>query len=292
MDQSVFQYLPFQSDNSEIRNAMSIDVEEYFQVSAFAPYIPRKIWGEMSCRVDANMDWILQLCDDTHIKASFFVLGWIAERHPALVRRIADGGHEIASHGYSHQRVFEMSPDDFFEDVHRTKEILEQITGHAVVGYRAPSFSIGRRSMWAWEVLRRAGYRYSSSVYPIRHDHYGMADAPRFAFYPDRYDGLLEIPITTVRILDANLPAGGGGYFRLFPYPVSRWMINRVNTESRAPCVFYFHPWEIDPAQPRPDNLNIKTRFRHYLNLHRMKDRIQALGQDFQWDRIDRLFLE
>lgn len=281
-----------QPDTLLLRNAMSIDVEDYFQVSAFAPYISRESWATMSCRVEANMDWILHLCDDMDMKVTFFVLGWIAERYPELVNRMRDGGHEIASHGYDHHRVSDQTPDEFYEDVRRSKDILEQITGQSVAGYRAPSFSIGLDTPWAWDILQRAGYRYSSSVYPIRHDHYGMVGAPRFAFYPSSYNGLLELPITTVRVLDTILPAGGGGFFRLLPYLVSRWMINRVNTEYQAPCIFYFHPWEIDPAQPRLGNLNIKTRFRHYLNLHRMKGRIQALSQDFQWDRIDHIFLE
>nr|WP_241673123.1 XrtA system polysaccharide deacetylase [Lacisediminimonas profundi] len=271
---------------------MSIDVEDYFHVSAFAPYISRDSWPDLACRIEANMEWILGLTAALDIKATFFVLGWIAERYPHLVKRVHQAGHEVASHGYGHQRVNEMTPEAFLRDVSTTKLILEQLTGQPVVGYRAPSFSIGHGNQWAWDVLQAAGYRYSSSVYPIRHDHYGMADAPRFPFYPRDYGGLLEIPITTVRMLDTNLPAGGGGYFRLLPYPVSRWMINHVNTEYSAPCIFYFHPWEIDPEQPRPCNLNMQTRWRHYLNLGRMRSRIELLAHDFRWDRIDRIFLD
>ncbi|QDZ30614.1 DUF3473 domain-containing protein [Noviherbaspirillum sp. UKPF54] len=271
---------------------MSVDVEDYFQVSAFAPYVSRQSWPAMTCRVEANVDWILQAFNDMNVKATFFTLGWIAERYPALVRRIAAAGHEVASHGYAHQRVSDQSSAEFMDDVCRARDLLEQITGQPVAGYRAPSFSIGAQTPWAWELLQRAGYRYSSSVYPIKHDHYGMHDAPRFPFHADGGKRLLELPITTVRLLDRNLPAGGGGYFRLLPYRLSRWMIRRVNEQDGRPGIFYFHPWEIDPDQPRPGSPDMKTRFRHYVNLRRMKARIVTLAQDFHWDRIDRIFLE
>jgi polysaccharide deacetylase family protein (PEP-CTERM system associated) len=275
-----------------IRNAMTCDVEDYFQVSAFAPYIDRASWPSRECRVEANMDRILALFERHGVRATFFTLGWIAERYPAMVRRIVAGGHELASHGYAHLRASEQTREQFFDDVARSKAILEDIGGAAVRGYRAPSFSIGPANLWALDILQEAGYRYSSSIYPIVHDHYGMPDAPRFAFYPNGTDGLLEVPITTVRMMERNLPAGGGGYFRLLPYALSRRLMRRVNREDGQPAIFYFHPWEIDPGQPRIDGVGAKTRFRHYVNLQRMEGRIRALTRDFQWDRMDRIFLE
>jgi polysaccharide deacetylase family protein (PEP-CTERM system associated) len=275
-----------------VRNALTVDVEDYFQVSAFAPHIARTAWDSMPCRVERNVDAILSILAEHDARATYFVLGWIAERYPEMVRRISREGHEIASHGYGHQRATEQSGDVFRQDVIRAKCLLEDITGSPVHGYRAPSFSIGHSNLWALECLREAGHRYSSSVYPIHHDHYGMPDAPRFAFYPEGAGGILELPVTTVRLFNRNLPAGGGGYFRLLPYSASRWCLRRVNTVDRQPCVFYFHPWEIDPGQPRQKGISLKTRFRHYVNISAMERRIRALCRDFQWDRIDRLFLE
>lgn len=277
---------------SVIRNAMTIDVEDYFQVSAFAPYITRDSWPERECRVEANVDRILAILDEGGVKATFFTLGWIAERYPALVRRIVAGGHELASHGYGHLRASDQDRAQFKEDVGSAKAILEDLGGQKVLGYRAPSFSIGHGNLWALEVLHEAGYRYSSSIYPVRHDHYGMPDAPRFAWHPNGSDGLLEVPITTVRLGQRNLPAGGGGYFRLFPYALSRWLMQQVNQRDGQPAIFYFHPWEIDPGQPRPDGINLKTRFRHYVNMEKMDGRIRALTRDFAWDRMDRIFLK
>lgn len=274
------------------RNAMSVDVEDYFQVSAFAPHIPREHWPVLTCRVESNVDNILGMFESTGVKATFFTLGWIAERYPHLVQRISDGGHEIASHGYGHERVSDLTPEAFLEDLRRSKGILEQLSGRPVSGYRAPSFSVGKATPWAAEMLHRAGYRYSSSVYPIQHDHYGTQDAPRFPFYPDKRSPVLELPITTVRLFERNLPAGGGGYFRLYPYFLSRWMIRRVNRHEQRAGIFYFHPWEIDPDQPRQCRIGLKTRFRHYINLERMQARLDALTRDFRWDRIDRIFLE
>ena len=275
-----------------IRNALTIDVEDYFQVSAFAPHIARDAWDHMPCRVERNVDAILEILDERRAQATFFTLGWMAERYRDMVRSIVAQGHELASHGYAHQRATDQSPQEFYQDITRAKSLLEDVGGVAVQGYRAPSFSIGRTNLWAQSTLKKAGYRYSSSVYPIRHDHYGMPDAPRFAFYPEGADGLLELPVTTVSLFNRNLPAGGGGYFRLLPYSVSRWCLRRVNTVDRQPCIFYFHPWEIDPGQPRQKNISVKTRFRHYVNLSSMERRIRALCKDFHWDRIDRLFPE
>lgn len=274
-----------------IRNAMTIDVEDYFQVSAFAPHISRDSWAALPCRVEANVDRILALLNNANVKATFFTLGWIAERYPAMVRRIVDNGHELASHGYGHLRASDQTATEFNDDITRSKSLLEDIGGQKVLGYRAPSFSIGTKNLWALDTLLQAGYRYSSSIYPIQHDHYGMPDAPRFAFYPNGKDGLLEVPITTVRVMNKNLPAGGGGYFRFFPYAVSRWFLQKVNREDKQPGIFYFHPWELDPGQPRQVGVSAKTRFRHYVNLDRMEGRIQALTRDFHWDRMDRIFL-
>ena len=274
-----------------ISNAMTIDVEDYFQVSAFESHIARETWPQLACRVEANIDRILALLDGAGIKATFFTLGWIAERYPAMVRRIVSQGHELASHGYAHRRASDQTEIEFRDDVGRSKALLEDIGGQRVLGYRAPSFSIGSRNLWALDVLLNAGYRYSSSIYPIRHDHYGMPDAPRFAFYPNGSDGLLELPITTVRMMRRNLPAGGGGYFRFFPYAMSRWLMRRVNDRDGQAAIFYFHPWELDPGQPKQQNIGFKTRFRHYVNLDRMESRLQALTRDFRWGRMDTIFL-
>jgi polysaccharide deacetylase family protein (PEP-CTERM system associated) len=274
-----------------LRNAMTIDVEDYFQVSAFARHIPRAQWDHLPCRVERNIDRILDLLDGQATKATFFTLGWVAERYPNVARRIVDNGHELASHGYGHLRASEQTPAEFRDDISRAKQILEDLGGVAVTGYRAPSFSINHHNLWALDVLGEAGYRYSSSIYPIRHDHYGMPDAPRFAFYPRGAGGVMELPATTLSFFGNNLPASGGGYFRLLPYQVSRWMLGRVNARDRQPCIFYFHPWEIDPGQPRQTRVGFKTRFRHYVNLSRMEGRIGRLLKDFQWDRMDRIFL-
>lgn len=275
-----------------ITNALTLDVEDYFQVSAFASHIDRADWDSLACRVERNVDKILAILAERKAHATCFTLGWIAERYPGLVRRIVAQGHELASHGYDHQRVTNLSREQFSQDITRAKRLLEDIGGVPVKGYRAPSFSIGSTNMWALEALSEAGYRYSSSIYPVRHDHYGMPEAPRFAFYPHGEGGLIELPLTTVSVFNRNLPAGGGGYFRLLPYSVSRWCMRRVNSVDRRPCIFYFHPWEIDPGQPRQRGISMKTRFRHYVNLASMEGRIRALVRDFQWDRMDSIFLK
>ena len=273
-----------------ITNALTIDVEDYFQVSAFAPYIDRADWDNCLCRVERNVARILAMLDEHGVKATFFTLGWIAERYPAIVRDIVAGGHELASHGYGHQRASDLEPQAFFEDIHSAKVLLESLGGREVKGYRAPSFSIGASNRdWAFECLARAGYRYSSSVYPVRHDHYGMPDAPRFAHIV--HPLLIEVPPTTVRAFDRNWPASGGGYFRLMPYALSRHLISRVNRRDGESAVFYFHPWEIDAAQPRVPGIDAKTRFRHYVNIGRMESRLNRLLKDFRWGRMDSIFL-
>jgi len=278
--------------STPIRNAMTVDVEDYFQVSAFAAHIPRESWETIPCRVERNIDRILALLDEKQAKATFFTLGWIAERYPAMVKNIVSNGHELASHGWAHQRVSDQEPQEFLDDIVRSKALLEDISGQKVLGYRAPSFSIGSKTLWALDLLEEAGYRYSSSIYPIQHDHYGMPDAPRFAFYPKNNGGLLELPVTTVRLFKRNIPAGGGGYFRLWPYTFSHWLLQRINHLEKHSAIFYFHPWEIDYEQPRQQGINAKTKFRHYFNLRHMEGRIKALTRDFSWDRMDRIFLE
>lgn len=271
-------------------NALTIDVEDYFQVSAFAPYIQRADWDARECRVERNVGRILDMLAAQNTQATFFTLGWIAQRYPHLVRRIADEGHEVASHGYGHERVSDLTPEAFAHDIRTAKHLLEDIAGVAVTGYRAPSFSIGQGNLWALDVLQQEGYRYSSSIYPIQHDHYGMPDAPRFA-HRIRED-LIEVPPTTLRMFNRNLPSSGGGYFRLFPYALSRWMLRQVNKNDQQPAIFYFHPWEIDAAQPRVAGIDARTRFRHYVNIPRMEQRLQRLLQDFQWGRMDHIFLK
>ena len=274
-----------------ILNAFSIDVEDYFQVSALAPHFPRQIWDQQPCRVERNVDRMLGMLADSQALATFFTLGWVAERFPDMVKRIVAGGHELASHGYGHQRASDLTPAEFFDDITRAKKILEDLGGQAVIGYRAPSFSIGENNLWALDSLGEAGYQYSSSIYPIHHDHYGMPNAPRFAFRPSDSKTLLELPATTIRLFNRNLPAAGGGYFRLLPYQMSRWSINRVNNVDKQACIFYCHPWEIDPEQPRPTGMTLKTRFRHYLNLGRTESRLRTLLKDFRWGRVDQIFL-
>lgn len=274
----------------QILNAMSVDVEDYFQVQAFASTIDRAQWDNLPSRVERNADMVLGIFAATDAKATFFVLGWIAERYPELVRRIAAQGHEIASHGMQHQRVDQQSPGKFAADVRRAKLVLEQCAGVAVRGYRAATFSIGPSTPWAWNILEDEGYSYSSSIYPIAHDLYGFPDAPRSAYQPDGTTDFIEIPIATVRAAGRNWPSGGGGYFRLLPYQLSRAAIAHINKRDRLPAVFYLHPWEIDPAQPRMRNAPLKSRLRHYVNLSRTAPRLVNLLHDFRWGRIDEAF--
>lgn len=272
-------------------NAMSVDVEDYFQVSAFEPYVERDGWDGRECRVEANVDRILTMFEETDTHATFFTLGWMAQRYPQMVRKIVDQGHELASHGWEHVRVTQQNREQFTQDVTRTKALLEDTGGVEVLGYRAASYSIGAENLWALEVLRDTGHRYSSSIFPIKHDLYGMPEAPRFAFHPCD-DAFIEFPVTTVRFGERNFPCAGGGWFRLLPYPLTRMALQRVNDRDGQSSIFYFHPWEIDPDQPRQPGLGFKTRFRHYLNLNRMEKRLRHLLQDFRWGRMDEVLLK
>lgn len=271
-----------------ITNAFTIDVEDYFQVSAFSPYINRNDWDFHECRIESNLNKILNILEVSGTKATFFTLGWIAERYPQLVKRIVQEGHELASHGYGHQRAFELSEPEFLSDIQVSKKILEDISGVQVKGYRAPSFSISKNNLWAFDCLLDSGYKYSSSVYPIKHDHYGMPESPRFAY--SVRNGLIEIPVTTLRLFGRNFPSSGGGYFRLLPYFVSKLMIDKVLSTDRQPAIFYFHPWEIDANQPVISGIDIKTNFRHYVNIKSMQGKVSRLLSDYKWDRMDKVF--
>lgn len=277
-------------NEAPLRHAMTVDVEDFFQVQAFAHQIARTDWESFPCRVEANTERVLSLFSDHGVKATFFTLGWVAERYPQLIRRIVSEGHELASHGFAHYRVGDQTAGEFRRDVGRTKGLLEDCGQVAVKGYRAASFSIGTQTLWALDILAKEGYRYSSSIYPVRHDLYGMPDAPRFCFRPDKSE-FLEIPLTTVRFCGRNFPASGGGYFRLLPYFVSRKALSRVATLEGRPCVFYFHPWEIDPEQPRIANAPLRSRVRHYVNLASMERKLRRLVNDFSWTRMDHVFL-
>ncbi len=269
-----------------IANAMTIDVEDYFHVQAFANVIDRADWDSLPCRIEANTDRILALLDKAGVHATMFTLGWVAERYPQVVRRIVAAGHELASHGHGHQRVDEIGEAAFRADLIRARGLLEDIGGVAVRGYRAPTFSIGPRTPWAYDVLAETGHLYSSSIYPVRHDLYGAPDAPRFPHQPGQ-SAVWELPMTTVQLGGQNLPCSGGGYFRLLPYTVFRQGLRRFNAGQQQPGMFYTHPWELDPAQPRIAQAPRLSKFRHYLNLHRAAARMGRLLQDFAWDRVD-----
>jgi polysaccharide deacetylase family protein (PEP-CTERM system associated) len=269
-------------------HAMTVDVEDYFHVEVFASVIDRRDWDRLPRRVERNTERLLEVFTETETHATFFTLGWVARRHPALVRRIVAQGHELASHGSAHLRVDRQSPEGFRRDVAASKRLLEDVGGVPVLGYRAPGFSIGRRTPWAYHILGEAGYRYSSSLYPGRRDFFRDRTAPRRPFTP--ISGMLEIPLSSLRVLGTDLPASGGGYFRLFPLPLSRWLVARAGRAEGRATIFYLHPWEIDPGQPRQKAVPFITRFRHYLNLDRTEPRLRRLLRSFAWTRLDRLF--
>lgn len=278
------------SVDGRMMNAMSVDVEDYYQVSAFAGALTREDWAGLPSRVEDNTRRCLDLFERHGASATFFTLGIVAERHPELIRDIVRRGHELASHGYAHHRASDQDPKTFLSDITRTKKILEDTGGVAVNGYRAASFSINGANWWAYDCLAEAGYRYSSSLHPIVHDHYGMPDAPRFGFYPNQ-STLVEFPVSTIEIGKRRFSCAGGGFFRLLPYGWSRWALHRLNERDGRPGIFYFHPWEIDPAQPRMPNLPLKARLRHYTNLDVMERKLARLLRDFAWTRLDRALL-
>ena len=275
---------------SNIRNVLSVDVEDYFQVAAFEGIVPRDEWAAHPIRVVDNTFRLLDIFAEYDVKATFFTLGWVADRSPQLVRAIADNGHEVASHGYDHTPVTRLNSVQFREDVVRTKKMLEDASGVAVTGYRAPTFSIDLSTPWALPILLETGHRYSSSVYPVKHDLYGWVDSQRFPYH-ERQSGLLEIPVSTIDLVGRNVPCGGGGYFRLYPYAFTRWCFRRINRDEARPVVFYMHPWEIDVEQPRLNGISMKARFRHYLNLKNTERRLQRLLGEFKWGRMDETFL-
>ena len=269
---------------------MSFDVEDYFQVQALADVCERARWDEFEPRVERNTNLILDLLAEQRVSATFFTLGWVAERYPNIVRRMTSEGHELASHGYAHFRVDGQTPDQFRADIKRTKAILEDTAGVRVSGYRAATFSVGATTPWAFKILEEEGYAYSSSVYPVAHDNYSNPGAPRFAYRPPGTHRLWEYPISTIRLAGRNIPCGGGGYFRFAPYAVFSRAIAHINRSEQRPAVFYLHPWEVDPDQPRPAGVSLKSRLRHYLNLSRTMPRLTRLLRDFRWDRVDRVF--
>ncbi len=288
-------------------NALSVDVEDYFHVSAFESVCPPETWGARELRVERNTERMLEILAEAGVSATFFVLGWVAERCPGLVRRIHAAGHEVASHGYGHRRVGGMDREAFRKDIRRSKALLEDLTGEAVLGYRAPSYSISPGSLWAFDEIVAAGYAYDSSVFPVRHDLYGLAEWPRFPFRLERLEGegagnwvpveegvppdpareaLVEVPITPVRVAGRNWPVAGGGYFRLFPYALTRRALRRIHRVDGHPFVFYVHPWEIDPGQPRISGAGLRSWFRHYVNLDKTEGKLRRLLGEFRFQPI------
>ncbi len=273
--------------DARVINGLSVDVEDWFQVGAFENVIARGEWDSIRTRVEDNVYRIIDLFAEADVSATFFTLGWVARRHPDMIRRIVDAGHEIASHGYDHARVFTFERREFAEDIRKAREIIEDCSGVRVTGYRAPSFSIDQRTPWAFAELAEQGYTYSSSVAPVAHDHYGWPDAPRFAFRPLPWSSMIEIPVTTAILGGRRVAAGGGGFFRVLPYAFSRWAIRQVNREEGRPAVFYFHPWEVDPDQPRVGHAPLRSRFRHYTGLSLMAGKLRELVHEFRWGRMD-----
>jgi polysaccharide deacetylase family protein (PEP-CTERM system associated) len=266
-------------------NAMTVDVEDYFHVSVFDGLVPRHAWEDLESRVCANTDRLLEIFNDSHTRATFFVLGWVAERFPDLVPRIAAEGHEIASHGYGHRLVYDLSRREFREDIRRSKDVLESAIGKPVLGYRAPSYSVTPKSLWALDILIDEGFSYDASIFPIHHDRYGIPVSPRHPYVLQRAGSLVEAPASTVKWGPVNLPIGGGGYFRILPYAWTRWGISRLNDVEGLPAIFYLHPWEIDPKQPRLDAPAL-GRFRHYYNLDKTEGRLRALLKDFAFSTM------
>ena len=274
--------------SAPIVNAMTVDVEDYFHVTAFAGSLDRSAWPSLESRVEGNTSRLLELFAKRGVRATFFVLGWVAERAPDLIRALHRAGHEIACHGLTHELVYKQTPEIFRAETHRSKALLEDLTGARVRGYRAATYSITRESLWALDILAELGFEYDSSVFPVKHDLYGIPGASRLPFRVAS-DRMLEVPLTTVRLLGQHLPCAGGGYFRLLPYKAFRWAIRRANREG-LPAVFYMHPWEIDAEQPRIP-APWRSRFRHYTNLHRTYSRLEALLGDFRWASMEEVFM-
>ena len=275
--------------SSQTQCALTVDVEDYFHVAAFDKQIKRDDWGrKYPSRVEHNIGQLLEIFSQYNVKATFFVLGWVANTCPSLVRRIVENGHELASHGYFHQKVTTQSRTSFRDDVYRSKALLEDLSGVALRGYRAPSFSIEPQTEWAFEVLAELGFEYSSSTYPVRHDQYGAPDWPKSLY--QRPEGIFEIPIPTLSLLGRNIPIGGGGFFRLYPYRLSKVFITKYISETGLPYCFYFHPWEIDAVQPRVKHISSRSQFRHYLNLDRMESRVCRLLTDFAWNTMSQVY--
>jgi polysaccharide deacetylase family protein (PEP-CTERM system associated) len=269
-----------------VLNALTIDVEDYFQVSGFADRVPRTQWDVLESRVERNTDHVLEILSAAGVRGTFFILGWVAERYPRLVRRIDDAGHELASHSHHHDLVYDLTPEGFREDLRRARAAIEDAAGVRVRGYRAPSYSVTSRSLWALDVLVDEGYDYDASIYPIRHDRYGIPDWPRHIHCVERQRGAIwELPGSTVRHAGMNLPVGGGGYFRLLPYGWTRAGLRRLNVVEGQPAVFYLHPWELDPGQPRIQ-ASALSRFRHYRNLHETERRFRCLLSEFRFGPV------
>ncbi|MBE8716019.1 XrtA system polysaccharide deacetylase [Cellvibrio polysaccharolyticus] len=274
--------------DSAITHAMTVDVEDYYHVAAFGQVIRPDEWDQWPSRVEANTDRLLQLFDDAGIHITFFILGWVADRYPALVKRIHQQGHEIASHGFSHQLIYRQTPEVFREETARSKDILEALTGEAILGYRAASYSITRKSLWALEILAELGFQWDSSIFPTRHDNYGIPGSPEepYRLITDSGKVLTEFPLTTAKVFGQAIPAAGGGYFRQYPYALSRWLFDRASLNQTMPRIFYLHPWEIDPEQPRVPNASWFSNFRHYTNLDKCLPRLERMLQDFKFGTI------
>jgi polysaccharide deacetylase family protein (PEP-CTERM system associated) len=270
---------------SQIRNYLTIDVEEHFQVSAFENVLSTTSWSAHHSRVQKNTRVLLDLLDQYATKATFFIVGWVAERHPDLVMEIRSRGHDIGCHSYMHKKVYTLTPDEFRADTNKAKEIIEKILGEQISGYRAPSYSITSKSLWALDILEELGFKYDSSIFPVHHDNYGIPDAPRFKYHHTKQN-LIEYPISTAKVFGYNVPVAGGGYFRLFPYWLTKQLLLKINTQEKKPFMFYLHPWEVDPDQPRINNASMLSRFRHYNNLSKTRIRLEKLLNDFEFGSI------
>lgn len=272
------------------QNAFTVDVEEWFQVGAFENTLDRSDWLSLESRVVLQTEKVLEALKRVDVKGTFFCLGWVAERHPVLIQQIVAAGHEIGCHGLDHQRIFTMNQTEFREDLARSKYLIESASGQAINGYRAPSFSLTKETWWVYEELAEAGFKYSSSLYPVKTDHYGADNIPRQPFFPRQALDVVEIPMTVYDSPLRRLPASGGGYFRLLPYMLSRFMFRKARAQTGVPAMFYMHPWEVDPGQPFVKEAPLLSRFRHYTNQGKMLKKIGKLCHDFSWNRVDRVY--